>query len=614
MTWRYPLSYKRDKNSTKHKTKSSLASSSSSKAFSSSDSSTHRYDVATPMDAASASPYSLLFQALSSIPPSHYFLLALLTLLVFLYNFLEIHLLHDLFFTAFRGDPVSLTYHSSSILYQSVAARCQLLHGRYLPTPWLSSPHLQTAFLTLFGRAPDFTYKRHLFRTPDGGTIALDWLAYSDVMEGVTHVNDTTLNCDKTPIVVVIPGLTSDSSAAYIKHLAFKIVRQGWRVVVCNHRGLGGISLTSDCCYNAGWTEDLRTVIGQIHSQYPEAPLFSVGTSIGSNILVKYLGEEGINTPIVGAAAVCCPWDLLICDRFINRRLVQKFYDRVLTVGLQGYAQLHQSILSRLANWEGIKTSRSVREFDNHATRVLGKFETVDSYYRHSSSTSFVRNVSVPLLCISALDDPVCTREAIPWDECRANENIILATTRHGGHLAYYEGICATSLWWVRAVDGFFTALHSSPFVNKAKKVQGSTLPIPTESSIDQGPFVIAEDGMVTAIGTVAADIVVENKSNKPVAHLNEDKDTNLEAERSDSMIEKTPHRNDLTQPSEPNVDVLIVPIRRRVDQLSRQNKISICLLAVIAITTTWPLVGSALALFLQRKFKSFMPTPFLRR
>ncbi|TXG53806.1 hypothetical protein EZV62_019062 [Acer yangbiense] len=372
----------------------------------------------------------------------------------------------------------------------------------------------------------------------------------------------------------------------------------------------------SDCFYNAGWTEDLRTVIDQIHSQYPEAPLFSVGTSIGSNILVKYLGEDGVNTPIVGAAAVCCPWDLLICDRFINRRPVQKFYDRVLTVGLQGYAQLHQSIISRLADWEGIKTSRSVRDFDNHATRVLGKFEIA------------ITDIQVvPVLC----ETYQCLSSALaPWmiqfvhgklfhgmnaGGSWANENIIFATTRHGGHLAFYEGISATSLWWVRAVDGFFTALLSSPFVNKGKEVQGSTLPVPTESSIDQGPYVnFAEDGMVTAIGMVAADNVVEDKSNKPVAHPNKDNDTNLETERSDCLIEKTHHRNELTQPSLPNVDVLIVPIRRRVDQLSRQNKISIWLLALIAITTTWPLVGSALGLFLQRKFKSFIPTALLRR
>lgn len=28
---------------------------------------------------------------------------------------------------------------------------------------------------------------------------------------------------------------------------------------------------------------------------------------------VKYLGEDGVNTHVVGAAAVCCPWDLLVC-------------------------------------------------------------------------------------------------------------------------------------------------------------------------------------------------------------------------------------------------------------------------------------------------------------
>ncbi|THG12900.1 hypothetical protein TEA_003717 [Camellia sinensis var. sinensis] len=71
----------------------------------------------------------------------------------------------------------------------------------------------------------------------------------------------------------------------YIKHFAFKMANCGWNVVVSNHRGLGGISITSDCFYNAGWTEDIRKVIDHLHCKYPEAPLFVVGTSIGANIL-----------------------------------------------------------------------------------------------------------------------------------------------------------------------------------------------------------------------------------------------------------------------------------------------------------------------------------------
>ncbi|XP_015583669.1 embryogenesis-associated protein EMB8 isoform X2 [Ricinus communis] len=448
------------------------------------------------------SPYNFLFRALSLIPITHYLLFFLFTLLIFLYYFLEIHFLHDLL-TLFRGDRVLLTCNFSSELYQSVASKCKILHGRFSPTPWLCSPHLQAVFFSFFGSSPDFVFKRHLFQASDGGTLALDWLMYSDIVEqGNSCKNDAVLQDDKAPIVIVVPGLTSDSTSAYIKRLAFTMARQGWNVVVCNHRGLGGISLTSDCFYNAGWTEDLRSIIDHIHCQYPEAPLYAVGTSIGANILVKYLGEHGVDIPLTGAAAVCSPWDLLICDRFINRRLVQKFYDRRIAVGLHGYAQLHHSVLSRLIDWESIKLSRSVRDFDKHATRVLANCETVDTYYRRSSCVNVVGNVSVPLICVSALDDPVCTKEAIPWDECRANENIIMAITKHGGHLAYYEGVTANSMWWVRAVDEFLHVLHSSPLRNRRKKVERSNSSILFESSIDQGPYMnVMEDGMVTTIG-----------------------------------------------------------------------------------------------------------------
>ncbi|XVF45902.1 hypothetical protein PTKIN_Ptkin02bG0245400 [Pterospermum kingtungense] len=566
-------------------------------------------DCETLASKASAfSPYDLLFQAFSLIPISHYLLAAFFVFLTFLYNFLEIHFLHDLF-TRFRGGPIKLTYNSCSDLCQSVVAKCKILHGRYVVTPWLSSPHLQTAFLSVFGRAPPVTYRRHLFRALDGGTIALDWLNFSDVAEEGTSTmidSSTSIKGDKTPIVIVIPGLTSDSASAYVKHLAFHMARQGWNVVVSNHRGLGGVSLTSDCCYNAGWTEDIRKIINYVHYEYPEAPLYAVGTSIGANILVKYLGEDGTNTPLVGAAAICSPWDLLICDRFINRRPVQKIYDRVLTVGLQGYAQLHQSILSRLADWESIAKSISVRDFDNYATRVLGKFETVDAYYRRSSSTNYVGNVSVPLLCVSSLDDPVCTSEAIPWDECRANENIILATTTHGGHLAFYEGITASSLWWVRAVDEFFGVLRTSPFIKARRKTQGSAVPKPLQSSIDQGPYVnVMEDGMVAAVGNEPRDTSLNDTSNEHRIQSKKDEEAISDKGTSADLTEKPHSEKHILQQAEQNVKDLIVPVQGRIDKLSRRSRQSIWLLAYIAILTTWPFVGSVLLSVLKRRLKT---------
>lgn len=42
----------------------------------------------------------------------------------------------------------------------------------------------------------------------------------------------------------------------------------------------------SDQFYNAGWTEDVRRIVNYVHNKYPKAPLFTIGTSIGANILV----------------------------------------------------------------------------------------------------------------------------------------------------------------------------------------------------------------------------------------------------------------------------------------------------------------------------------------
>ncbi|KAJ4823036.1 hypothetical protein Tsubulata_012353 [Turnera subulata] len=392
----------------------------------------------------SLSPYAALLTALCQIPVLHYLVAFWIFSFIYLYNFLEFHFFQDLLG---GGTPIGLIYHPSSELYKTVVSKCKVLNARYWATPWVSSPHLMTCFLRFLGKSPDCTYTREIFRTPEGGTLALDWLLSSNVSGAGSQGNNKISKDDTTRIVIVIPGLSSDGNSNYIKQFAFHMARSGWNVLVSNHCGMGGVQITYPRFYTAGGTEDLRTVINYIHNEYPKAPLFVVGTSIGANILVKYLGEEGEKTPIAGAAAVCNPWDLLIGDRFIDRKPKQRFYDRALAAGLKRYAA---------------KYARRLREYDTHAACMLSNFETADAYYRMNSSASYALTISVPLLCINALDDPVCSKETIPFDECRANKNIVLATTQHGGHLAFLEGF-AGGMWWVRAVNEFLDVLYSNP-------------------------------------------------------------------------------------------------------------------------------------------------------
>ncbi|ONK73605.1 uncharacterized protein A4U43_C04F33370 [Asparagus officinalis] len=340
-------------------------------------------------------------------------------------------------------------------------------------------------------------------------------------------------------------------------------------------------------------------------------------TSYSLNHLpVKYLGEDGENTPLAGAASICSPWDLVVCDRFINRKLVQRLYDRALALGLKGYAQLHQAVLTRLANWDGIRSSRTVRDFDNHATCIVGKFETVDTYYRHCSSVSFVKGVSVPLLCISALDDPVCTSEAIPWDECRANKNIVLATLPHGGHLAFFKGLTAHSLWWVGAVSEFLSVLHSSPYMHEQQQIESTGVHSPLESSIDKSPYVnIMEDGLVTALtndepnnneATALLDARTTHEQKSDINSTTEEVKGERTERRTNPVHETVPtcaqsaHEDTISEV----FHNMTVQVKRSMNQLTRQSGRSIWLLAYIAIVTTWPLLGSFFPAVFRKKLK----------
>ena len=83
------------------------------------------------------------------------------------------------------------------------------------------------------------------------------------------------------------------------------------RTVVMTARGCSESELRTPQLYSAGYTEDIRRVVKTIAARYPKAPLMAVGYSLGANILVKYLAEEGARTPLLAAASIGNPWDLM---------------------------------------------------------------------------------------------------------------------------------------------------------------------------------------------------------------------------------------------------------------------------------------------------------------
>lgn len=148
-------------------------------------------------------------------------------------------------------------------------------------------------------------------------------------------------------------------------------------------------------------------------------------------------------------------------------------------------------------------------------------------------------------------------------------------------------------------------------------QAQVSPLPVPLESSIDQGPYVnVTKDGMVTAIGNKQTNMEEEEElCHEHTLHTEKDEDKVSVAEASGNKSkERTHSKTELSQPSEHDRSRVTAPVKRRMDQLSRYSRKSIWLLVYIAIVTTWPLVGSALLLTLKRKFKNVLPAALLGR
>lgn len=93
--------------------------------------------------------------------------------------------------------------------------------------------------------------------------------------------------CDeRAPCVLILPGLTGESQAEYIKCLVFAAQQTGMRVVVFNNRGLGGIGLKTPRLYCAANCEDLCEVVKHVRQSLPaHCKLGATGISMGGLIL-----------------------------------------------------------------------------------------------------------------------------------------------------------------------------------------------------------------------------------------------------------------------------------------------------------------------------------------
>lgn len=260
---------------------------------------------------------------------------------------------------------------------------CPTLAAPYSIPALLNNGHIETIFAAWFRRRPHVRYVRELVHMPDGGVVALD-----------TEETDTDL-LPGAPVVILLPGLTGGSEDSYVQHAVVHAREAGIRAVVFNSRGTSGSPVTTAQFYSASFTDDLRRVVAHVSACHPEAPIFSAGWSLGANILTKYLGEEGSNTPLAAAVAMCNPFDLPLSDANF-RRGFNRIYDWNLARSLRSIYAKHHHLFEDAAK-RGLK---------GELTRaILRTNEAVQSLPKHlrffEAGYSFlVSNLLKKVVCI----------------------------------------------------------------------------------------------------------------------------------------------------------------------------------------------------------------------
>lgn len=292
---------------------------------------------------------------------------------------------------------------------------------------WLPGRHLQTVFGALLRRSIHVPLTRKRWELPDGDFVDVDVLE-SD---------------PEAPVLLALHGLEGSSAATYMRGLLSLARARGFGAYALNFRSCSGESNRLARSYHSGETSDLDAAVRRVLAERPRSPLVLCGFSLGGNVLVKWLGEEGERLPaqVRAAAAISVPFDLALCARTLDgpSAMAAIYRGRFLRT-LKRKAREKARRFPGSIDLKRLKKVRTIEGFDEHVTAPLHGFRGAADYYAKSSCAQFLPGVRVPLLLLSAEDDPFVPPAALPLSAARKNPRVSLEVTPKGGHVGFVGG------------------------------------------------------------------------------------------------------------------------------------------------------------------------------
>lgn len=271
-------------------------------------------------------------------------------------------------------------------------------------------------------------FERQRFETSDGDFVDVDWL-----------------RCGSSKLVVLFHGLEGCSQTWYMRGMSLAFRQTGWDVAAFNFRGCSGEPNRLLRSYHSGATDDLRELLPKLRGIGGFERTALVGFSLGGNVVLKFLGEEGEGAAKFAdvAIAVSVPCDLRESAEYLARACNRLYMKRFMGF-LREKMERKQAQFPDALSFSAVRRMQTFAEFDDFYTAPVHGFSGAEEYWRRCSSRRFLASIRIPALIVNAADDPFLGPACYPAREAASSKYVYLETPAHGGHngfVAFSDGL-----------------------------------------------------------------------------------------------------------------------------------------------------------------------------
>ena len=254
------------------------------------------------------------------------------------------------------------------------------------------------------------------------------------------------------PVIAIVHGLEGSSDSNYVLGIAEHAYNRGFHVVRLNQRNCGGTETLTPTLYNSAMSADYRAVFEELADGDGYTQIFFVGYSMGGNLVTKMAGEYGEAAPraLCGICAICPALDLAACADALQKP-ENYFYQRRFVKGLMARYGRKAALFPKAYSRNGFGEIRSVRGFDDAITAPCFGYRDAQEYYEDAGARKVVGRVRVPILMITAQDDPFVPYESFLAAMVADNPAIQFVAPQHGGHCGFVSKHGGAERFWAEA-------------------------------------------------------------------------------------------------------------------------------------------------------------------